>query len=70
MTTYIDLYDVAPDVKVNYSEYWASERDVITPALEAAGYQIVGSWYTGDGDSFGPLTRGLRDRGVRIKHGT
>ena len=42
-----------PDFCTNH-ERWESE--VATPALESNGW-IVQGWFTGDGDSFGPLTR-------------
>ncbi|MDB4928309.1 MAG: hypothetical protein JWM10_793 [Myxococcaceae bacterium] len=65
--TFIDLYEILPDVEVDYERYAASERDVITPALIAAGYELRGSWFTGDGDSFGPLTRCVdTDKGVIV----
>lgn len=56
---YADVHGIAPDVQIDYQDYWRSERDVITPALTAAGYQ-VGPWYTAEGDSFGPLCRAAR----------
>lgn len=56
MISYLSLYDILPDVQVDYDRYWQSEKE-ITPQLEQAGFEIRGSWYTGDGDSFGPLTR-------------
>lgn len=60
MPAYIDLYDILPDIKVGYSRYWESEKEVISPALKSAGYQLDGPWYTGEGDSFGPLSRCIR----------
>lgn len=36
--------------------YWHWEKEIATPALEALGYKVL-SIETGDGDSFGPLTR-------------
>ena len=33
------------------------EKEIATPALIAAGYNTMGIWHTGDGDSFGPLSR-------------
>lgn len=65
--TFIDLYDILPDVEIDYERYYTSERDVVNPALIAAGYEIRGPWFTGDGDSFGPLTRCVEtDKGVVV----
>src|ERR1700685_1695920 len=36
--------------------YWNWELITAEPKLRELGYSIV-RWYTGDGDSFGPLTR-------------
>ena len=44
MKAFVDVYDVLPDVTIDYQNYWRCERDLITPALVAAGYQ-VGPWY-------------------------
>lgn len=66
MTTYIALED-AVDVEPEYDLglFDKHEREVLTPALQAAGFRPIGSWYSGDGDSWGPLTRCLRtDRGT------
>jgi len=57
--TYIDVYAIVPGITIDYGNWWLSERDVITPALTSAGYQ-VDSWYTAEGDSFGPLCRAAR----------
>lgn len=66
---YVDLYDILPDIDVDY-EHWAKcERDVITPALREAGYQLRGHWYTGDGDSFGPLSRCIQTDRVIVVYG-
>lgn len=53
---YADVHSIAPTVQIDYANWWQSERDVITPALNDAGY-LVGPWYTAEGDSFGPLCR-------------
>lgn len=50
--------DVQPTFAV--PGYAADESDNLTPALKRAGYTIHSSWFTGDGDSFGPLTRCVR----------
>jgi ribonuclease HIII len=52
---FVDVYDLV-DVTIDYGNYIECEREVITPALKAAGYS-VGTWRTGEGDSFGPLSR-------------
>ena len=59
---YTDLADVLPNVHPDCTNagFHACERDVLTPALEKAGWVLAGNWYTGDGDSFGPLTRCIR----------
>jgi hypothetical protein len=56
---YVDLYDILPNLKINFQKYWESEESIITPALKSAGYTL-NSWYTGEGDSFGPLSRCIR----------
>lgn len=56
MSNFVDVYDVAPGISIDYKNYWESERDVITPALATKGYQ-VDRWYTTERDSFGPLGR-------------
>lgn len=56
----------------NSATYAEWEREVAQPALESKGW-IVLSWHTGDGDSFGPLTRYalciLRARTWRLVYG-
>ena len=56
-TQYLYLEDILPDIKVDYADYVKCENEIISPALESAGYNICSNWFTGDGDSFGPLTR-------------
>jgi hypothetical protein len=55
--TYLWLYDIAAKIDVDYEDYACCEHEVIGPALKRLGYELRGSWFTGDGDSFGPLTR-------------
>lgn len=55
--TFLYLHEVLPDVEPDFDNYAECERTVISPALVLAGYTLRGGWYTGDGDSFGPLTR-------------
>lgn len=47
----------APDLSYDLGRYRAEERDLINPALTAAGYRVEGEWCDGERDSFGPLTR-------------
>lgn len=56
---YIDLFDILPDAEPCYDVpgYATAEREILSPALRRAGYELHGNWRTGDGDSFGPLTR-------------
>lgn len=56
----INIFDILPDIPIDFSNYRTCEQTVITPALEAAGYIITGLWATGDGDSFGPLSRYIK----------
>ena len=39
-------------------DYWKWEEQIAQPRLEALGF-TVNRWYTIDGDSFGPLVRGV-----------
>lgn len=64
-SNWIYLYDILPDIEVDYEHYAQSEREVINPALEELGYRFTGLWRTAEGDSFGPLSRKLHtDKGV------
>lgn len=55
---YVDVFDVIDeDTSFDFNRYSEGERNHLTPALRKAGYQLLGPWRTGDGDSFGPLTR-------------
>jgi hypothetical protein len=67
-TTYLDLHEILPHVHPPCNRgYAAFERTVITPELVKAGYELRGRWYTGDGDSFGPLTRCINtDKGIVV----
>jgi hypothetical protein len=51
------LYDICKGLEINFERYWESEKEVINPALEQMGFTIDGRWITGEGDSFGPLSR-------------
>lgn len=75
---YVDLHDVIPaecfdDPRfANVPGYAAWEREIADPWLWKKGWTVV-SWHTGDGDSFGPLTRYakclLRGREYRLVYG-
>lgn len=67
MIKYIDIYTILPEVSIDYEHYYQCEQDVLTPALKVAGYIIEGSWYSGESDSFGPLSRCIQtDKGIII----
>lgn len=71
----LDLLDLLPAEITNHPDcfhpvHWRRwEIDVATPALRAMGYEPSG-WCTTDGDSFGPLVRGvtLTKDGVRKQY--
>lgn len=42
-----------------YTDYTHGEVTVLQPQLEAMGFTVIG-WHTGEGDSYGPLTRYAR----------
>lgn len=60
----LDLLDLLPDEVSNHPDCFHStfygrwEKEVATPALRALGYE-PSDWRTTDGDSFGPLVRGV-----------
>jgi hypothetical protein len=60
--TYVWWNDIETDAEPTFDVpgYTADERNNLTPALERAGFTFIESWFTGDGDSFGPLTRCVR----------
>lgn len=57
-----DLFEILPDKLGDHIDYCSSsgylnwESNIARPELERLGYSVIG-WRTGDGDSFGPLTR-------------
>lgn len=58
---YVDVHDiVGNDVEIDYTRFYESEREILTPAIKKAGYRIIGNWWTSEGDSFGPLSRSLK----------
>lgn len=64
-TPLLYLTDVIGD-SVDYTNFCSStkydvwETDVAIPALKQLGFKVLGHFYTTEGDSFGPLTRGCR----------
>jgi hypothetical protein len=56
----VELGEILPGLEINFSRWWESERDVIEPALRAAGYIEIGGWFSTEHDSFGPLGRAVR----------
>lgn len=39
--------------------FWGWEENIAIPRLKELGYKIIRGFKTWDGDSFGPLTRGV-----------
>lgn len=72
MAEYLDLLDEIGAEHSNaqgfcnsYYQLW--EENTATPALNNKGW-IVKAWHTGEGDSFGPLTRyAVCERGGELK---
>jgi hypothetical protein len=60
---YVNIFDLIGKVRMeNYcssKNYWIWEQNVAEPALILAGFKI-GKWQTLDGDSYGPLVRGIK----------
>lgn len=60
----LNLLDLLPDDICNHPDCFDSvhydrwESEIATPALRALGYE-PSNWRTTDGDSFGPLVRGV-----------
>lgn len=60
-TKYLQLWDLIPDKAFQdprycSTKYWEWEDQVATKELEKKGWN-VGPWFTGEKDSFGPLSR-------------
>ncbi len=59
------LAEILPDELFTHPDYchsqsyWRWEKDVAMPELQKAGFE-VGSWFSTDADSFGPLVRAVR----------
>ena len=54
-----DILDELEITGFSFSRYYAEEKEKIKPKLEGLGYDSVEFW-TIEGDSFGPLVRGVR----------
>jgi len=39
------LFNLLPDLDIDFQNYTSSEINIINPALEKAGYKILGEWY-------------------------
>lgn len=55
-TEYIDLGSVISFDGFDHKTYALDELEILQPRLEAMGYREV-SWFPGEMDCFGPLTR-------------
>lgn len=59
-----DLLALLPDKITNHPDCFDSrnydrwEREIAKPHLESLGFKVI-SWWTEDGDSFGPLVRAV-----------
>lgn len=60
--THIDLYDILPDVDIDYNNYFLSEENIKNELLKK-GYYPNGNFRTTEGDSFGPLVRTISTQG-------
>lgn len=75
---YADLGSIIPDRCFKDPRFCAQpgfdewEREVAEPQLRKKGWTVL-SWHTGDGDSFGPLSRyalcEIRNRQWRLVYG-
>lgn len=60
----LDLFDLLPEEVCNHPACFDSvryrewEQDIATPVLRSLGWE-PSNWRTTDGDSFGPLVRGV-----------
>lgn len=55
-TEYQNLMDVISFDGFSFGDYYNGERNILQPRLEELGYTEV-SWFMGERDSFGPLSR-------------
>lgn len=53
----VDLFNILPEIDVDFENYVKSEQEVIEPALRKKGYKLITPFQTGERDSFGPLSR-------------
>ena len=60
--TYINLYDILPHILIDYDNYFESEPK-IKEKLALAGYHPNGNFYTGERDSWSPLSRVISTTG-------
>jgi len=56
ITEYVVLTELLDFDKFDFEEYFRDEKRVLQPQLEFLGYTDI-NWGSGEGDSFGPLTR-------------
>lgn len=63
-TVYHDLWEALearevdkPNITFDRATFRQEEKDLLSPALEKAGYILHGEWFDGERDSFGPLSR-------------
>lgn len=57
-SSYTDLYDILPNIDIDFKNFAAYERMCISPTLKDKGWILSArGWYTGEQDSFGPLSR-------------
>jgi hypothetical protein len=63
---YKNLLDIDPELSPSYDwrngEMRRVERDVLIPRLQELGYETLSSWYSGESDSYGPLSRAINCR--------
>jgi len=67
---WVYLDESFPEIDIDYDKYSECEQKVISPALVQAGFDLAWyetraseiryNWQTGEGDSFGPLSRYIR----------
>lgn len=56
----VSLFDIVPDSDLKdfrFAEYFKGEREILTPALQHAGYTLEGAFFSGERDTWGPLSR-------------
>ena len=65
------LFDIPGgyELTISYTDYLESEKKVINPFLKSLGYLVIGSWYSVEKDSFGPLIREIEVEFPNGNHG-